>query len=176
MFMHLLVLDLLNFIKFVVETGTTDSFTITQLYYVIAITAVLVTALNTGVNLLVNRQRIKAETDRLNSQATSEEGSAVETFQKTLSITAKENQNLVGRNISLQKDIEKLRCEMIERDEANKKALVEMKTDLQEAIARGDKFEEWARRLVYQLQSWKIDPVPLDVELEKEKIRQNCIE
>jgi len=174
--MHLIVLDLLNFIKFVVDTGTTDTFTITQLYYVIAITAILVTALNTIVTLIINKQKINAETKRLNSQATNEEGSAVETFQKTLSITAKENQDLVGRNISLQKDIEKLRCEMIERDEENKKSLSQLKIDLQEAIARGDKFEEWARRLVYQLQSWKIDPVPLDVELEKEKIKANCIE
>lgn len=77
-------------------------------------------------------------------------------YAKLASDTAEEN-------VKLREDVEKLRTEIDTLCEQQKADVKDLASKLQEQIGRADKFENWARRLVSQLESLDIVPVPLDI-------------
>ena len=92
-----------------------------------------------------------------------------EKYRKIISDTIDENRELTEEGNRLKQDIEKLRCEMLALNEARKNEQESLRKSFEYEIERGKKFEDWARRLVLELQAWEIEPVPFDLDEAKEQ-------
>ena len=78
------------------------------------------------------------------------DGDAAESYQRIASQSAKRELELMAKIDVLEKRVD------------------ELAEQLEDAIKRAEKFEDWARRLVHQVRSLGAVPVPLDVTKETE--------
>jgi hypothetical protein len=124
----------------------------------------------------VNSRKLPVEIKQMSADTSLTKGDLAEKYQGIANRQADENIELTKQNMELKKQIEANRDEMMLIINENKKELEKIRKTLDEEIIRGRNFEDWARRLVLQLQSWRIEPVPFDVNMIKEEMKKNCTE
>ena len=132
----------------------------------------------------IDKRKVPVEVKQINANANLTDSEIADKYREMIGKTADENIELMEKNKQLRDDIEQLRCEMLasnasnkrfleESNATNQKALQELRQSFETEIERGKKFEDWARRLVLELQAWNIEPVPFDVEEAKQLKIQN---
>ena len=132
------------------------------------------------VSLYMFKRKAPSEINQLNIDSSLSQGNLAEKYQNIA-------QKQADENIELSKDIEEKERENKElmgkidelRDQINgldvkyKSQIDELKSnycsELKEMKDKYDKLEDWAKRLVYQLESWDIEIVPYDLKEAKEK-------
>lgn len=99
--------------------------------------AALVTAIIALIGVVITWRKSKPESRVM-------DGDAAERYQRIASQSAKREIELMAKIDTLEKRVD------------------ELEAQLDTAILKADKFEEWARRLVHQVKSLGYDPVPLE--------------
>lgn len=131
----------------------------------------LATYLTYRVSMWINKRKVPVEINQIKADTNLSEGELIEKYQSIASKQADENLELIKENNTMKgekKDLmaalQKLHDEMMSLDEKHNSELKELnhKVDLQ--IKENEKLRDWVRRLILQLESWNIVPVPFDIE------------
>jgi TolA-binding protein len=135
---------------------------------------------------LANRSKAPAEVSQIKADTSLTGGEIAEKYQKIANNQADANIELAKDNMELKKqiellqnDVEELKASSIANREEFRKTFEEerVKTQriLEEERTRADRFENYNNRLVLQLQSWEIVPVPYNLSEFKQN-KKACID
>jgi hypothetical protein len=152
-------------------TTTTGSILDNSTFLVVLATmiaSIIATLASTLVAQWINKKKIPSEVKQIDANTDFKQSEIADKYREISSKTADENLELINERNKLRSDLEDLRKTMLANDAANKKVLEELRQSFQAEIERGKRFEDWARRLVLELQAWCIEPVPFDIEEAKQ--------
>lgn len=142
----------------------------------------------------VNKRKVPVEVkkEKVNTELVG--GELAEKYHSLANLQADENIELTQQNMELKKqideqnkehrkEIEEIKVSMLELDKKHLAKEKELEDKINDEVAKREaeakkreEAEDYIRRLILQLQSWRIQPVPFDVDKIKEEIRQSCIE
>lgn len=125
--------------------------------------------LGNKVAMWVNKRKVPAEVNKIEAETELTEGEIVEKYQAIAIKQADEYTKLAQEKQTL-----KMAMETKIKELEDKVGILEKKVDL--AIRENEELREHNVRLIHQLMSWGITPVPQDVEKAKEDFRRMCIE
>jgi len=125
----------------------------------------------------ISKRKTEAETGKINSDRDLSKGDLVQKYQKIATDQADENIELSDKlktqeaeKIELLTSMKSLREEMLLLDSSHKIEIAELKASFEIERKENEKWRDWASRLVLQLESWKIIPVPFSPEEAKAKM------
>jgi GMP synthase PP-ATPase subunit len=156
----------------------------------IALITLIASAISVGVTSLVtyliNKNKVQPEINQIKADTSLTGGELAAKYQTIANTQADANIELAKDNMELKKQIEVLtndveelkRSRIADREEFRKTFEEERERNqkiLEEERARADKFENYNNRLIFQLKSWEIIPVPYSLDEFKES-KKNCID
>ena len=157
----------------------------------IALTTFFASIISVGLTSLVSyvvaKNKQPAEISQIKADTSLTGGELAAKYQSIANNQADQNIELAQNNMVLKKqievlqnDVDELKAARISDREEFRKTFEEERTRtqkiLEEERARADKFENYNNRLVLQLQSWEIIPVPYNVSEFKNNIKKNCVD
>jgi hypothetical protein len=140
------------------------------------IASVIATFFTFKVAMWVNKQKVPFEVKEIDANTRLKNGELAGKYQQIASNTADENIELANRlkakeaeKKQLNKVVDDLRQEMLTMDQRHIEELNDLRKEFEDERLENLKFRDWAERLVYQLKSWNLDPVPFDLQEAKKK-------
>jgi hypothetical protein len=119
----------------------------------------------------ITKRKNIAEIEKVQSDTSLSEGDLVLKYQKIAVDQADENIELSkkikiqeGEKIELLTSLKALREEMITLDNSHKEEIIKLKESFEAERKENLMWKDWARRLVLQVQSWSLIPVPFSLE------------
>jgi lipopolysaccharide export LptBFGC system permease protein LptF len=124
----------------------------------------------------INKRKENVEIRKLKSDTNLTEGDLVLKYQKIAMDQADENVNLAAK-IKIQEaeknelliSLQQLREDMLRLDQAHREEIARLKETFELERKENEKWKFWAKRLVAQLNSWDLSPVPFDLQEAKAK-------
>ena len=162
-----------------------DTALITLATLIASVVSVGITSL---VSYLITKNKQPAEVSQIKADTSLTGGEIAEKYQKIANTQADANIELAKDNMELKKqievlqnDVEELKASRITDREEFRKTFEEERAKnqkiLDEERARADKFENYNGRLLLQLGSWEIIPIPFDIQSFKEEMsNKKCID
>jgi hypothetical protein len=133
--------------------------------------------------MFINKKKVPVEVRQIKADTDLTGGELAEKYQQIANTQADKNIALTQANNDLSAKIDALEQDMINLKQTRLDDKVEFKAALEEekqrsikAEDRAIKAENYIKRLLLQLSSWNIIPVPYDVEMAKDELRRSCIE
>ena len=112
----------------------------------------------------VNKRKAPAEVRLISADTDLKSGELVAKWRGIVDSVTDDNIELAsqlkikdGENKTIMQEFKKLRMELDERDKKYSEEILELKKEFED-------WRDWANRLVLQLRSWNLVPVPFDVE------------
>jgi flagellar motility protein MotE (MotC chaperone) len=124
----------------------------------------------------VNKRKVPAEVEKIGADTRLVNGELAGKYQQIASNTADENIELAtqlkakeAEKKQLNKVVDELRQEMLTMDQRHIEELNDLRKEFEDERLENLKFKDWAERLVYQIKSFGLTPVPFDIEEAKKK-------
>jgi len=128
------------------------------------IAGILGTALSLLITWWINKNKENASTKLISADTDLKSGELVAKWRGIVDSVTDDNIELAsqlkikdGENKTIMQEFKKLRMELDERDKKYSEEILELKKEFED-------WRDWANRLVLQLRSWNLVPVPFDVE------------
>ena len=128
------------------------------------IAGILGTALSLLITWWINKNKENASTKLISADTDLKSGELVAKWRGIVDSVTDDNIELAlqlktkeGENKSIMQEFKKLRIELDERDKKYSEEMLELRKEFED-------WRDWANRLVLQLRSWNLVPVPFDVE------------
>lgn len=156
---------------------------------IVALSTICAALISVGATFLViwfNKNKTSAEAGNLNVDSSLKGGELANRYFDIAERQAKKNENLEIDNMELKKQVEVLqndvdelkKARIADREEFRKTfedERVKNQKILDEERTRADKFENYSDRLIFQLHSWEITPIPFNL-IEFKQSKKTCID
>ena len=159
---------------------------------IIALATLIASGISVGITALVsylmNKNKIGPEVSQIKADTSLTGGEIAAKYQAIANSQADQNIELGKNNLELKKqievlqnDVEELKAARITDREEFRKTFederIKNQKILEEERARADKFENYNGRLLLQLGSWEIIPIPFDIQSFKDEMsNKKCID
>jgi hypothetical protein len=141
---------------------------------IIALSTVVASIVSVAISQLVSsfvaRKKLPSEIEQIRVDSDLTEGEIIEKYQKIARDQAVDNIELSKQlkfkeeeKKELSASLKTLYEQMILLDNNHKKEIEDLKLSFEKERLENVAWREWAKRLVFQLQSWSIVPVPFDI-------------
>jgi len=130
------------------------------------------------IGMWVNKRKVPAEVSQIKADTDLKSGELVSKWRGIVDDVTDDNIELTKRiregeeeKKQIMQALNQLRFDMEEKDKFHKEEIEELKRSFEEEKIKNLKWRDWAGRLVQQLNSWQIIPVPFDLdEAKKDKL------
>lgn len=157
---------------------------------IIALSTISAALISVGATFLViwfNRKKTSAEAGNLNVDSNLKGGELANRYLDIAERQAKKNEDLETDNMELKKQVEALQSDVEELKKARiadreefRKAFEDERNRTQKIIddehRTMEEIKDYNGRLKSQLESWRIVPVPFDINRYKEELKKSCID
>jgi predicted RNase H-like nuclease (RuvC/YqgF family) len=140
------------------------------------IASIISVALTQLVGYWIAKKKTASEINQIDVNADAMEGELAERYLTIAERQAKINTELNGINMELKKKVEALESDVEELKKARITDREEFRKAFEEEREKTELYKNYNDRLISQLSSWAIVPVPLDVIGAKDLIKKNCID